>query len=52
LIVVGRKRSGQVSRRRRKVIGADEFGRNGMAVGGQIVEQPSKAKQIAAAGLV
>jgi hypothetical protein len=51
-IVLGRKRSGQISRRRREVLRADKVWRNGVAVGSQIVEHPAKTEQIAAAGLV
>jgi hypothetical protein len=52
LIVLERKRSGQIPRRRRKVLAADEVWRDGVAVGDQIVEHPTKTEKIAAAGLV
>jgi hypothetical protein len=52
LIVLRRKRSGQIPGRRREVLRADKVWRNGVAVGSQIVEHPAKTEQIAAAGLV
>jgi len=52
LIIAGGKRPGQIPRLRRKVLTADEVGRNGVAVGGQIVEHPAKIEQIIVAGFV
>ncbi|MCP5115530.1 MAG: hypothetical protein GY953_32285 [bacterium] len=51
-VVVREKRPGQIQRSRRKVLATDEARREGMAVGGQVVEQAAEAQQIIAAGFV
>jgi hypothetical protein len=44
-IVFWRQGSGEILRTRREVFADDEAGLDGMALGGQIVEQPAKAEQ-------
>jgi hypothetical protein len=50
LIVLGRKRPWQILGARREVLGADEVGRDGVAIGGQILQQTAQAQQIVGAG--
>src|SRR3989442_1434781 len=46
LIILWRKRSGQITRARRKVVRQDEARLDGMAVGGQVVQQAAEAEQV------
>lgn len=52
LIVLRGKRSGQIMRMRREVLAANQAGLDGVAVGGQIVEQTAETEEEILAGLV
>jgi len=52
LILLRLERSGQITRLRREVFATNEIGPKGMAVGGQIVQQPPETDGVVGAGFV
>ena len=52
LIVLWRKRSGQILRSRWEVLRADQVRLDGVAIGSQIVKQTAEAKQVVGAGFI
>jgi hypothetical protein len=51
-IVFGGKRPGQIDRQRRKVVGKNQVGRDGVALGSQIAQQAAEQEQMSPTGLV
>jgi hypothetical protein len=52
LIVFIGKRSGEIDRQRRKVVGENQVGRDGVALGSQFTQQASEQEQMSPTGLV
>src|SRR5258708_7108572 len=52
LIVLRRKRSGQITRMRREVLAANQAVLEGVAVGREVVEQTAETKEAILAGLI
>jgi len=52
LIVLRGKRLGQVLGARREIFSADQPGRKGMAIVGQVLEQTAEAEEVIRAGFV
>jgi hypothetical protein len=50
LVLLERKGSGKIAGLRRKVLRTNEVGRKGVAVSGQIVQQPPEMNKIIEAG--